>query len=237
MKISTSISTFLLIIVLISCDNKEEYFESLNIDPQINIVIGNETGTAIVDSVKLSTANNFYTKEIQVVYQDSNRHVSRVAVRSTTDDVFLIQEDTVLIGDRLELASDLSDTIRLTIFSFNPGFKEITFEVIDEFENTSEATLDLIVFINLVPIVEYDYLVDTDNKFIYFDLRDSFDPDSIYGGDVVSYEINFSGEEIVRSSGEFTVIYSDDQSIYDVNFTVQDNDGSFSFVKTERIRL
>ena len=221
-----------------SCDNTDEYFDSLNESPVVLLSTANKVpNTLVSDSVKLSTPSAFYTKDVYLSYLDNNANVETISINSTTNDVFMIQEDTILIDQALELINDKRDSIKLRLFSYNPGFKQLEFTITDQFGIEHTAVLEMFVFPNLIPTVHYDLSIDSDNQFVKFDFGRSFDPDSLYGGEVEYYEVNFNGETIVRDKSTVTVIYSDAQIIYDFSVRVMDNDGEYSYIKSDRITL
>ena len=242
MKNSTSLNglvALILVLLVFSCDNTDDYFESLNESPLVQLSTLNKKNSAelLSDSVKLSTASSFYTKEVYLTYLDNNSNVDYITIHSTTNDVFMIQEDTILIDKAVEIVNVKTDSVKLFLFSFNPGFKQLQFTITDQFGIEHTATLELFVFANLIPTVRYDYSIDRTNQFVEFDFGKSYDPDSLYGGKIQYYEVNFNGETIVRDKPTVTVIYSDNQIIYDFSVRVMDNDGDYSYIKSDRITL
>lgn len=223
--------------VLYSCDDSADYFQSINSPPHFEVIVGSKSGTFISDSLKMSDATNVFFKEIFLVYEDPNNNVQQLNISSTTGDVFLIQEDTILIDEFVVVNDNESDSVKLELLSFTEGIKQLRFELIDSYEQDSVAEVELFVFENIIPVAVETHVIDQTNGIINFDLSQSYDRDGIYGGTVVQYELNFNGETLLRNLPEFTVSYSEDVDIYDYSVRVKDNNGDFSVTITDRINI
>jgi hypothetical protein len=222
---------------LYGCNTYDDYVLMRNSEPIITLASGSDAGQFIQDSVKLSNAEQVFVTEIEVRYEDINNNISRLEIASLTEDVFIIQEDTILIDEFIIIESTRLDTVKLEFLSFATGIKELSFTLIDHFQEHHEASIQLVVFDNIIPVVMESHNIDNETKIIDFNLSASFDPDSIYGGEVLLYELIFNGQTFEKTEPTMQVVYSDDQIVYDYSVRVMDNNFEYSAAKVRRIRI
>ena len=224
-------------VALHGCDESKEFFDSVNSEPGLTLIIGSRSGSFVSDSLKVSDPNNIFFKEVTLVYSDENDNVEALNISSTTGDVFIIQEDTILIEDFVVVASKASDSVKLEILTFTAGIKQLRFELIDSFNLTTVSEVELLVFENMIPVVVETHTVDRTNQIITFDLSGSYDQDENFGGTLIEYELNFNGETLTRSIPGFTVSYTEGVEVYTYSVRVRDNNGEYSETVVKRINI
>lgn len=222
-----------------SCDQTDSFFEStlVNEKPGFELQVGDKQGAFISDSLKRSDAAGVFLKEIYLNYSDVNQNIDRLLISSTTNDVFIIQEDTILIDETVVVAESEIDSIKLEILSFSEGIKQLRFQLFDSFEKDSVAELEMLVFNNMIPIAAETHSIDQTNSIVTFDFSNSYDQDALYGGQVVEYELKFNGETLIRTEPTMTVAYSSSVRLYDYSYRVKDNNGDYSELIVDRINL
>ncbi|MEM6525503.1 MAG: hypothetical protein AAF693_17010 [Bacteroidota bacterium] len=223
--------------LFLACNDYEGFLESLNEPGEIILDAGpDKHGLIVNDSLKKSRNDKIFMKDVKIFYSDINQNVREVRINSVTNDVFLIQEDTVLIDKELVAISD-TDSVTLSILCYEEGFKQLEFTIVDDFDRRSSATLRLLVFDNLLPVVIYEVTVDRENNLVTFDLTKSYDADANFGGQIREYELIFNGETLIKPVPEFTVLTSITQRVYDYALRVTDNNGESSLIITDRLNL
>lgn len=224
-----------LLIAVISCDTSSEYIDNLNVGPELLIVVDGESSDHVSDSVKTSGEVGQFEYEFDLVASDANDNLLGIGIDSGVDEYLLIQYDSILIDIQIVDVNESENTIKLTGIFFNTGIHEINFIAADEFGVLSSATLELQVFENETPVIDYSIKTSSLSSDIReFDLSTSYDPDEKYGGGLISYHYLIDGVEYATTNNTLRHTFPG-SGTYGVSLWVVDNNQVKS--KTESFNL
>ncbi len=230
--------------IVISCDNTELFLEELNTGPAVGIVDVNNAATLHdfrADSVKKSSESGVFPYRFQLSVSDFNANIDQVAIvnnfrnAEASDGFLLFQYDTILVDLEVVGVDEATHIIDLEALVLGGSELTLTFISIDEFSESDTATLELTVFDNLLPEVNYEITEDISGDLVRrIDLSTSFDQDAIYGGAISSYHWVIEGVEYSLNQ-DFILHPFPSSGTFDVTVFVTDNNRTQSAPKAFNI--
>lgn len=211
----------LFLLPLISCDNRNEYFDNLNKTPEIKIrKSGTQSSfeTILSDSIKLKNPN--YTIEYSI--KDEEKLSASVSY--------------ILGGGSSSLNALLNQVLLIPAYT---NVNKISFVVKDGFDKISEANLNLTVFENLEPVA---LAVVTNTKInspyeVNISAKTSYDKDAKYGGKIISYEFKIGSTYINETSLNNINYIFNQPGNYQISLRVKDDNNVWSAPFTTYVQL
>ena len=234
------ISWIVVLVTVSSCSNSELFLEELNSAPTIGIIDSGSSQSHKVwsDSIKVSSEFGVFPYRFQLVVEDFNANIDEVRIVNTPESsdlstgTLLFQYDTLLIDLEVIGVDQSSNLIDLEVIALGGDDLTLTFLSMDAFGESDEAILELAVFDNLLPIVNFEIQEESSGALIRrIDLSSSFDQDAPYGGAINSYHWVLGGTEF-RLSQDHILHAFPSSGTFDVTVFVTDNNGSQSESKT-----
>jgi len=172
MKRITFITT-LTLIAFCQCNDKENYYATINNAPIINIYSGDEEieGEFIRDSIKIG----------------GNKKTYRVEYSDEEELTLSIYENGILYENY--------DDVYYRLHTEERGEKRIEFYLRDSYKRVTKRTIILTSFENLTPVARLKITVLNDGE-VEVDITDSYDRDAKFGGRLTKYEYIMNGEVI-----------------------------------------
>lgn len=230
------------IITLWGCDNSERFLEALNDIPRIAII--DEDNATVdhsfwMDSAKVSSEVGLFPYRFRLSIEDFNQNIEIVNVENevatendTLNGFLLFQYDTILIDVEVVNIDHQNQLIDLEVLAFDESLLTISFIVIDAFMQSDTALLQLEVFDNLKPVVNFEIKADESGDLVrIIDLSNSYDGDAKYGGMISSYHWIIEGTEFSLTR-DFIRFAFPDRGTFDVQVYTTDNNGAQSNFET-----
>lgn len=208
MKIS-SIIVVLSIIILGSCDTRDDYYSLLNDTPDLKIwnpKTESFTDGQITDSIKIGY--NSYRLNYQI--KDTNN------VKITYK---VIRGD---IGVNIDEINSYINFIPGT-----SGQNEIEIKATDPLGKEDVMTSYIEVFNNLLPVVKYT-ISEGDNFMVTVDASESYDQDSYFGGKIILYRFKMSNNFIKEIAYPTLNYQYGNAGTYKITVEVKDNNNEWS---------
>lgn len=222
-NISILISIFLFASFIQSCDNRKDYLQDLNKEPELQIRksgTSNAFGTSVSDSFKLE--NFVYTCDYTFTDEKKENVVLSTLYNS---------------GSGTASIADSNKT--LVIAPVTPGTQNIAMTATDQFGKKSTCNVSLTAFANLLPLA-FVNVVQTDASAPYeinISALSSYDKDASFGGYIVEYEYKVGTTYIVNTPfSNINYIFAAPGN-YNIYVRVKDNDGGWSPTKTTNITV
>lgn len=215
--------SFLLIslVFLSSCDDSEDVFSKINIDPVISFNSNRVPDSeAFEDSVKVR--DKVYTFNYTVVDDQINTPELNFKESSNVNDVVLLSENQISLKFSAE------------------GRRVLSFYVKDAFGQTTVKEAIITAYNNLLPVAVFK-LIDTKSPISSLerklDLSESFDKDQNFGGKIISYSFQIDNQKEVTTDKSFIYHIFQMQGTYIIKLKTQDDDlvWSETLVKTVKI--
>jgi hypothetical protein len=223
-------SALLTVVILTGCDNTYDFIKEINVPPVLYINSSNTTND-FTDSLKISfkTGKLFYAfaltgvdpqsalKDISFNIQGSGTGTLSMGTQALTNNL-----GTVKTGQQIDL----------TFATQTEGNYIIRFTGQNGFGNTANATLNLFVFRNLIPIASFVAARSLANgNYAYlFDASKSYDQDRDFNGAVKNYQYiivnNTYGTQTILDNKPSTLFVFPGPGSYSVSLIVYDNDGA-----------
>lgn len=207
-----------------ACENSEEFFNDLNGSPEVMIVVDEQADTFLSDSVKTSGEFGQFPFDFTLEVNDVNGNIEGVGIETVQGSPYLlVQFDSILIDLEVVNIDTEANSITMTGFFFEEGIHELKFIAVDEFAESDTATLSLNAFNNLRPVVVHsleDNQLSSDLKTI--NLSESFDRDSEYGGDILTYHYLIDGNSTTSTDSNITWTFPG-EGVYSASVFVTDN--------------
>jgi hypothetical protein len=192
---------YLFILMLVGCNEVNDYFETVNSTPELTVSDDNETfSSSIYDTAKIYENKTLYYK-----FLDEERLYINVS-QSLNDDI--------VFG-----ANTISITPETT------GNNQICLNVKDSYGKTATATIYLYTFSNKIPVASLS--VTSSSEYITIDASGSYDQDHAYGGYITRYYYTINGYVIDSNLSSVNYVFEDSGTKL-IKLKVQDNDGSWS---------
>jgi hypothetical protein len=206
---------YILLIFILGCNTQDDYFNSINDQPVIEILNGSEYYQEIKDSLKLGYS------DYELKYEVTDQHETFVEYD------YYIGSGSVEINSLSKRVKIIPDTI---------GTHQVDIIVFDIFEKRNIANIILEVFDNLPPKAVYDVDVLNDYK-IVIDASESYDLDKNFGGKIEKYRYQI-GENYDVIHGLSLMNYQfTGAGNYVIKVSVQDNDGVWSEEESITIKI
>lgn len=195
------------IVVLIwSCDNREDYFLSVNQKPKIKIVMnGMEVeGNVLEDSIKIGYSRNY-----------------KITVEDEEDlGIEIIKDEGIVV-------------VYDNGYSFNatdPGKKSVKIQAVDSYGFYEEKEIKFTSFNNLKPIAKFTVL-GLGNLEIEVNASTSKDMDAKFGGRIVQYEYTLNGQVVTTTLNTIRYVFGTSGSKR-IDVRVKDNNNEWSPVES-----
>ncbi|MDR3235389.1 MAG: hypothetical protein LBT48_01495 [Prevotellaceae bacterium] len=173
----------------------DPYYQGLNNPPELTTTID----LSITDTLKIGklrdTANSIYY-DFPILATDVNQNLQTLTV-SVSDSIIVTDEHNIPVPLEYNYAKEFS--IEKKTFRLIPtatGEYDITVQVKDKFGKTAALKKNLYVFDNYPPVVKakaYYYFSKSipPTPQLYLDISGSYDADSIYGGYIVKFHVEY----------------------------------------------
>jgi hypothetical protein len=192
----------LYVIFLISCNDLEDYYQSMNKAPVLDFTdIQNDL---LEDSIKIGNTLN-------VPYQIKDEEKLKISLELDT------------------FCRVVDDGTNLEFTAAHKGIENVTAKVTDSYSLSDSKSIKLTVFDNLPPVAKFSYVItQLDNSyFLTLDASLSYDKDEKFGGAIVSYE--FSINNFTKEQSSPTLKYSINKgAVNTVKVRVKDNNNQWS---------
>lgn len=196
---------FMLLLIASSCDNHADYFQSLDIQPDMELVgTAVQHGSYLRDSVK---TNHVYALSYKL---EASSPVTFSFNKSVNYSIMIDRQTIQIKG------LSISDNL-------------ILFTACDLYQKCYIDTIHLTIFDNLPPIAILNYdVTEFDGSYtLTLDGSASFDKDQRFGGAISSYDYSVNGEHYTNSVSKLSYSVNKGQN-YTIHFQVQDNDNAWS---------
>lgn len=221
------ITIFCIAISLCGCGDRKEMIRLIDSPPEITISKLNPTlgKEVITDSVRFyENPSFFYNTKLLLSDKYKNIWKLNYNVSKGNAKVYYDGKDLNLTSIRVDL-----DEILLSVSPRSKGNISVDFIVEDRFSNTKQATLNLFVFDNLIPIAVVSAKKFEQNSPLEYtiDANASYDQDANFNGAVVGYIFNIEGKSIQTTNPTINYIFPT-QGTYNIELKVIDNNGAIS---------
>lgn len=232
METSTRNSTLLLAFIALcsACDKKNAAIESFNVKPQITIATATSSSKSIVDSMRIDDLTST-VKRIKIRYDDGNRNIAHLMVKSSNDHSLLKQGGRT-VKDYLPIDQN---ELELDFENKEEGQTRLDFTITDKLGASDKATYNIFTFKNLAPIAILEYRPDKGQKYI-LDASKSYDEDRNYGGRIEWYLFKI-GELEIKSKTPAVTHFFNEKGIHVVELSVIDNLNQSSKIVSKTIDL
>ncbi|MEM9339806.1 MAG: PKD domain-containing protein [Bacteroidota bacterium] len=230
-----------LAVLLLGCDSSESYLEGLNDGPTIGIVdVDNPLIARKIwqDSVKVSSPGRAFPYRFELLVEDFNANIQEVSIRDAfvSEDpqsgFLLFQYDTILVDLSVVGVNEAEQLITMEALVTGGSSLTLTFVSVDAFSQSDTAVLELTVFDNLLPVVNFEVQRDPSGSLVRrIDLSSSFDEDARHGGAISSYHWVIDETEFVLSQPFISHAFPS-SGTFPVVVYVTDNNGSQSLSKS-----
>lgn len=204
------------LIVVTSCDNREDYFEGVNKAPTLTVYSnGVEVSSSeIIDSLKIGSPQEF--------------------------SYYISDEEKVSLVDHQDQGSsqvDIADD-KIKISGLAEGQSRIKLLVKDSFGAKAEFYFNFTVFMNLKPVTAFTMTrIAIASPFEFeVDASASYDKDSRFNGKIVEYEYTLQNYTFTTSLNKIRYIFGSNGQ-KKISVRVKDNSGEWSEIKSEYIVL
>jgi hypothetical protein len=214
MKKIILLSSVICAILIISCNNRDDYFYNITSGPVLEVY--NPV------SQSLTTGNFSDSAKIGVMYS-TNFTMSAQTSASVTANELQGSDSLGVTGDKIY------------IMPKSEGLSKIAITATDKLSKTSSVNLDLTVFRNLLPIVVFTATQVQGGLSPYeinIDASQSYDKDSKWGGRVVAYKFKINTNYDVTTPLSSIRYIFDSAGQKEITVSVQDNNGDWSAEQT-----
>lgn len=213
-KILISGGLLLATLLITSCDNREDYFESVNQIPQLTIQQGD------------SVLNTIYEDTIKVGFPITFKY------SFTDEEKMSLKTFKSSFNDNLEI---IDNTISIICGSI--GTSKFSLFVEDSFHKRKELQIVFNVFENQAPVSVFNLAqIDGSNE-IVINANESFDKDSKFDGKVVLYEYKIASNYTAITTEPKINYVCGTKGLKKIIVRVQDNSGAWSAETTKFITL
>lgn len=226
-------------VLVYSCNTRDDFFDSLNKDPELEIITSTgKSGADLSDSLKMSGDYGLFFYDLKLVVSDINENIEGLTLNDPFLPSLYIQNDTILVDVELvNVTKGIKDTLDLRVIVFQEGRQDVVFTLTDSFQQSVSAQLRIDVFENLPPVVNYEAdESDLNDRVWEIDLSGSFDRDADFGGEIISYTVIIEGQVRTKNNPFFRHTFSREGS-YPISVYVTDNNEQQSLVKFFSIDL
>jgi hypothetical protein len=233
------ISTLLFLFVLVSCDNRKDYFETTNkkavitikSNPSTATLNNNQTNITITDSVKLNNPN--FNLDFSIRMNQSPIYV----VDYFNSDNF----NTVTFNDK-ELKTEFTKFDTLQSFKLNikkEGIINSKIRISDIYNMYNDINLNLVAFNNVSPKA---ILVITNTKIFHpneykINGNQSIDRDWRFGGIITEYEFSIGLNNVIKTTSSFINHIFTTSGTYAIRLRVKDNNDAWSDYESATITI
>ncbi|MEP2668790.1 MAG: hypothetical protein ABJH04_07340 [Cyclobacteriaceae bacterium] len=235
MKILCFTLSIIILLTVVSCDDRPDFLKEVNNPPSVYFN-GDVNKTEMTDSLKtsLKIGSDTYTVNVSVV--DREGALGGLGIESSVDGAEFFVSDTPINPGSVPLEG-ISAAIQIK--PGKNGLHQFTLVASDRIGGVGQATLHLFTFDNLEPVVNCKFTkIGINSPYEYeFDATASYDQDRNLGGAVQAYKFVINDDfEIFTPTGKIRHIFSGPGG-FSVKYSVVDNEGKSSAVKTELITL
>lgn len=208
---------YVFIIFLMGCNTQDDYFNSINDQPKLFVI--NPENVELVNEIKDSLKLKY--EKYQLNYQVKDDH------EIFMDYDYVAGSGTVQINELSNLIQIFPDTI---------GTHKIKIIAFDIFEKNNSVDIVLEVFDNLIPETVFSVDILNDYK-IVIDASESYDKDQNFGGKIERYRYKIGENYDVVHDLPIMNYQFTGAGNYKIQVSVQDNDGAWSKIKSETIKI
>jgi len=226
--------TVLVCSLLSSCDERFGFLGNLNRPPAIFFNTKTDLVT-LSDSLKTSVKNGKQTYDITVSFSDPEKQLKAVSV-NLIGGTGVLRQDGNVITNALDISSG---TANITFKPDANGNYTLEFKATDSFDKSTTATLQLLVYDNLLPVASFvESKLAINSPYEYqFDASASFDQDRNKGGAVQVYRFLINNTVEILTKDKVTKWVFAGTGGQEVKLEVYDNNGAKSAVFTKVIQV
>jgi hypothetical protein len=228
----TILSIIITSLLLSSCDNRDEFFDSINYKPKLSFIVNRDL-RILDDSIKVSSAIKSGSYDFGIRSFDENDNLGVMSVEQISGQGRLMLEGSELRESILPV-NDME-----MLLSYTPrseGLHRINIIQEDGFSLTDTIRFNLMVFKNVKPKADlkifyrgvrspYEYILSAE---------DSYDQDETFGGEIQAYEYIVNGVRVPQTVNEKKWIF-EGRGIHTVQLRVLDNDNEWSTIVEEEV--
>lgn len=224
--------------LLISCDDREKFIDTLNTAP---VLVQGDLNNGLVlvkDSIKLSLKNSQKFYPIVLNLADANKNIVSTKYEWQTGSGTISQDGNPLNTGSLN-PPGLDGKLNLQVYPSAAGLSRILFRATDKFNAEAIFTLELTGFINLNPVANLVLTPNPQNDPLQytFNASSSYDRDKKYGGAVARYIYTVANQPPIETNLSSIQYIFDQKKNYVVTLQVQDNDGTLSTVFSQTYNI
>ena len=184
----------LLVVFVLSCDDKDEAFERLNLAPVVEYFSKSTMQWQIAkgeisDSTKVYTEKNSLIYSVKIRAKDKNNNFENIRIEETNPDgVFFLND-----AEFQNTATTQLDSFTFSCGSVKKGIRRFKIIATDDFGKSNEINFNLVFVPNKIPVAKLKLIyLGLENKYDYsIDASESFDQDSKFGGKIIEYHYFF----------------------------------------------
>lgn len=218
-------SLLLITTIFISCDDKINSLEDLNIEPYseyYSISNGiwktNISDNTIKDSVKFYNDNNKIPYSISIRFKDKNKNFGYVNLNSSQfDNQFYVND--VEYFQNFEVKLDSFSFSHKNLYDENRKF---TMTISDTWDKKHIINFDLTYFSNKPPVAILNTNVVSNNEY-ELDASNSYDKDKKYGGFIRTYEFVIDNNFVISTLNK-KISHVFNPGTHNIKLRVKDND-------------
>ena len=203
-------------LLLSSCDNRKDYFITVNKAPTITLVKNGVqlTGNSLTDSLKIGepfSLNYFISDEEKLKIQITNEQ----------------QQSTVDIGSEL-----------ISFTGVTEGQAQVTLMAKDSFNEEAKFSISFTVFRNIAPVALFSVKkIGVSSPYEYeVDASASYDKDARFNGKIVEYEYTLANYKFSTTLSKVRYIFGS-AGQKQIRVRVKDNSGDWSNQLSEYVVL
>lgn len=220
--------SLVLMVVFIGCDDRLNFINEYNLNPEIFIVVNGNDLTELTDSVKMSLKSTKEEAELVLRVFDPEGLLNNVKATIIEGNGTFFQNDAPANTDNLIIDNG---NVFVKFKPSNPGNHRISFTAYDNLNKSKTVIVRIFAFVNLPPIAVRNitaYKVNHPLEYI-LDATGSKDPDKNQGGNILIYEWNINGNILTSTQRQSFFVFPS-AGTYDIRLRVMDNDGEYSSI-------
>jgi hypothetical protein len=190
-----------------SCDNRKDYFISVNLAPNLTLVKNGVeiTGNSLTDSLKIGVPLSLH-------YNISDEEKLRLQVSQDG------QQSTVDLGSELVSFTGLTE-----------GQDLVTLTAIDSFNEEAKFSISFTVFRNIAPVALFTVTkIGVSSPYEYeVDASGSYDKDARFNGKIIEYEYTLANYKFSSPLSKVRYVFGS-AGQKQIRVRVQDNNGDWS---------
>ncbi len=228
---------YILLVMLVSCNTSSDYLEGISTNP---LIILSNGGKEIVDTVKTTVhaLSNYSTIPFIIKGNTLAKKVSIMEVYNTGSGYTDTTVKFYLNSSKIELSREsilefdvLNGSNEIRILKNNWGYSWFKIKVKDSFDKSDEFLYKVYQFRNIDPVISWKFVErKVLSPYEYtIDASASYDPDAKYGGKIDTFMYKVSEDLLIKNTESKLNWIFPGPGTYNVEVTIKDNDGAFTY--------